>query len=89
MECLFRSPGNKRGEDRSWGSSFPQPGPVLAEGDAQLTQATGHGCVDVLQTGEGRVPREDRQHARASVSPPGHSFWPTALRQGADKYVLF
>lgn len=42
MECLFRSPGNKRGEDKSWGSSFPQSGPVLAEGGAQLTQATGH-----------------------------------------------
>lgn len=52
-------------------------------------QATGHGCVDVLQTGEGRVPREERQDARASASPPGHSFWPTALQQGADKCVLF
>ena len=30
-----------------------------------------------------------RQDARASASPPGHSFWPTAPQQGAGKHVLF
>lgn len=40
--------------------------------------------------GEGWVPRKKRQDARASASPSGRSFWPTALpQQGVGKYVLF
>lgn len=39
----------------------------MAEGVVQLIQATGHGCVDVLQTGEGWVPKEERRGRM-----PGH-----------------
>lgn len=62
---------------------------LRAELSSHRPQATGHRCVDMLQTGEGWVPREKRQDARASARPPGHSFWLTALQQGADKCVLF
>lgn len=63
-----------RGESRSGGA--PHTGPVLAEGGAQLAQATGQGCVDVPQPGEGWVPRKERQDVRTSASPPQCSFLP-------------
>lgn len=45
----------------------------------------------VLQTGEGRVPRENRQDARVSASLQDSHFGspPFGRQQGAGKLVLF
>jgi hypothetical protein len=45
----------------------------------------------VLQTGEGRVPREHRQDARVSASLQDAHFGspPSSRQQGAGKLVLF